>query len=371
MKAVILAAGKGERLVPLTDGMPKVMLPVANRPLLEYGLEAVSGFVDEIIIVTGYMEEAVRKRFGGEFRGVRLRYVTQKKQLGTGHALQQAEKHIDGRFILMMGDHIHPRSDIEKCLKQDLCMLLQRVPDLSGFGAVATDGGRVAGITEKPKRPAPGLANAALYVLDQRIFDFGMGKSERGEYEITEALQKLCARHRLGWAETTEWRQLTYPWDLLALNEEVLKRTGPAISETAKISGRARIEGPVAVGDGAELKDCVIRPYTAIGDGAVIGNFVEVKNSVIMEGTRIPHLSYIGDSVIGCRCNLGAGTKAANLRFDDGPVSMMVGGKRVSTGRRKMGCVMGHDAKTGINVSILPGAVIESGKRVNPGTVYK
>jgi bifunctional UDP-N-acetylglucosamine pyrophosphorylase/glucosamine-1-phosphate N-acetyltransferase len=119
------------------------------------------------------------------------------------------------------------------------------------------------------------------------------------------------------------------------------------------------------------LKNCVVRAHSVIGDGAVIGNFVEIKNSIIMEGTKIPHLSYIGDSVIGRNCNLGAGTNVANLRFDDGNVKVMVNGKKTDSGRRKLGCFMGDDVKTGINVSILPGAVIKPGSHLEPGKAFK
>ena len=125
------------------------------------------------------------------------------------------------------------------------------------------------------------------------------------------------------------------------------------------------------IGKNAELKNCVVRAYSVIGDNSVIGNFVEIKNSIVMEGTKIPHLSYVGDSVIGRNCNFGAGTKIANLRFDDDGVKVNVKGKLVDSGRRKLGCFMGDGVKTGINVSIMPGACIGPGARLAPGKVCK
>ena len=371
MQALILAAGKGERLRPLTDTRPKVMLPVVNKPILEHNLELVAGLVDEIIIVVGYKGEVVRGYFGDSFGGVKIRYVEQEKQLGTGDAIFRAEPHIKGRFLVMMGDNIYSKDDIQKCLKHDFCMLVKKVQNPSMFGVCVTRGDRIEKIVEKPKNFVSDLANAGLYVMDREIFDFRLRRSERGEYEIIDALVWLGKKRPLYWVAAGRWFQVTYPWDLLELNEIFLKESGPVIDKSAKISGRALIEGPVAIGRNAELKNCVIRAYSSIGEGAVIGNFVEIKNSIVMDKTRIPHLSYVGDSVIGSGCNLGAGTSVANLRFDDKPVKMSVKGGTVDSGRRKLGCVMGDGTKTGINVSILPGAMIKPGSTIFPGSTYK
>ena len=371
MKAVILAAGKGERLLPLTEAIPKVMLPVANKPILQHNLEQLAGIAEEVILVVGYREEAIRQHFGSSFNGMRVKYVTQKEQLGTGHALQQAEPLLDGRFVLLMGDNLYSRADIERCMRHELSILVKEVENPGIFGVCTVRNGLLIDMVEKPRRPPSNLINTGLYVLDRRIFDHRHRKTGRGEYEAVDAVRELCKRDKIHAVEAKDYEYITYPWDLLSVNEKVLRKTGSLIDKSARISDRARIEGPVAIGRNAELKDCVIRPFTSIGDGAIIGNFVEIKGSVIMEGTRIPHLSYIGDSVIGSRCNLGAGTKVANLRFDDRPVKMMVKGKLVDSGRRKLGCVMGHNVKTGINVSILPGAVIKSGSAIYPGTSYK
>ncbi len=371
MQALILAAGKGERLRPLTEAVPKVMLPVANKPLLRHNMEKLKGLVDEIILVVGYREDTIKDYFGSEFDGINITYVTQKEQLGTGHAVKQAEHLINGRFLLMMGDNLYQRKDIEKCLKHDLSILTRSVDNPRIFGVCTVEDGLLKDITEKPDRPSSNMVNAALYVLDKRILEYGTKKTKRGEYEIVDAITDIAQKSKVYAIETDDCEFITYPWDLLRVNQSIVEKTGPVIDRNAKISREAKVEGPVVIGKNAELKNCVVRPYSVIGDGAVIGNFVEIKNSIIMENTKIPHLSYIGDSVIGRNCNLGAGTKIANLRFDDGNVKVNVKGRKVDSGRRKLGCFMGDNVKTGINVSILPGAAIKSGTCLEPGKTFK
>ncbi|MFH0956698.1 MAG: bifunctional sugar-1-phosphate nucleotidylyltransferase/acetyltransferase [Candidatus Aenigmatarchaeota archaeon] len=369
MKALILAAGKGERLRPLTDTVPKVMLPVAGKPLLQHNLEQLSGVVEEAVIVIGYKGAAIKDYFGSEFQGIKLRYVEQKEQLGTGHALMQAKGALKGRFVMMMGDDLYRKEDIAKCAKNELAVLCLR-GDTRNFGACIEEGGMLKRIVEKSEKPVSPLVNTGLYVLDERVFAVKLRKSPRGEYEATDAINAIAAKGGVRCVQGSFWMPVGYPWKLLEANEALLKESGSFIHPQARVSEKAQIEGPVYIGKGATLRNCVVRGYSSIGEGAVIGNFVEIKNSIIMNDTKIPHLSYVGDSVIGPDCNFGAGTKVANLRFDDKNVMVKVKGKLVDSGRRKLGCIMGAGSKTGINASILPGAVIPAGGTVGPGEVF-
>lgn len=371
MQAVILAAGKGERMRPLTDSMPKVMLPVANKPILQHSLEALRGLVNEVILIVGYRHEDIRSYFGTDFMGMDITYVMQDKQLGTGHALLQAKPFVKGKFLFMMGDNLYERNDIKECLRHDYSILTRKVDNPRIFGICEARNSLLVGIEEKPEHPKSDLANAALYVLDRRIFEQGMKKSRRGEYEVVDAVNSLAQETDIHVVESERCEFLTYPWDLLRVNEYLLKKGAGSIDKSAKISKDARIEQPVIIGKNAEIRNAVIRPYTVIGDNAVIGNFVEIKNSIIMQGTKIPHLSYLGDSVIGRNCNFGAGTKVANLRFDDATVKVKIKGKKVDSGRRKLGCIMGDNVKTGINASIMPGDVIKTGSFVEAGKTHK
>jgi len=142
------------------------------------------------------------------------------------------------------------------------------------------------------------------------------------------------------------------------------------VGEGTVIRSGSYIKGPCIIGKDCKIgPNCYIRAYSSIGNNVHIGNAVEIKNSIIMDNTNVPHLSYVGDSIIGENCNLGAGTNVANLRFDDAEVKVNVKGGMESSGRRKFGCIIGDNVKTGINVSILPGRKIGPNKLINPGTI--
>ena len=139
-----------------------------------------------------------------------------------------------------------------------------------------------------------------------------------------------------------------------------------AIGVGTVVRSGSYVVGPVVIGQNCDIgPNCYIRPYTAIGDDCRIGSAVEVKNSVIMKGSKIPHLSYIGDSVIGERCNLGAGTKIANLRLDNKDITAA----GIDTGRRKLGAIIGDEVETGINASINVGSIIGNNTRIGPGAI--
>ena len=144
------------------------------------------------------------------------------------------------------------------------------------------------------------------------------------------------------------------------------------VEEGAIVRSGSYIEGPVYISKRCDIgPNCYIRPGTSLGEGVKIGSAVEVKNSIIMKGTHVPHHNYVGDSVIGERCNFGAGTKVANLRFDDGPVKVSSKGQMMSSGRRKLGVIMGDDVKTGINAMIEPGTIISEGSIIGMGAVAR
>ncbi|MDO8687158.1 MAG: glucose-1-phosphate thymidylyltransferase, partial [Dehalococcoidales bacterium] len=175
---------------------------------------------------------------------------------------------------------------------------------------------------------------------------------------------------------------ISYPWDLLAANESLMAETkaqrlgqvedNVTIKEPVSI-GRGTIVrsgsyivGPVLIGQDCDIgPNCYIRPCTAIGDGCHVGAAVEVKNSIVMNGSKIPHLNYVGDSVIGEECNLGAGTKIANLKLDK--KNIVVG--RIDTGRRKLGAILGDGVETGINASINVGCMIGNNTHIGPGAI--
>ncbi len=386
MKAVILAAGEGNRMRPLTYTRPKVMLPIANKPILEHLLlEAKKAGIEEFILVTGYHDEQVRDYFGnGAKWGLNIAYCTQRRQLGTADALKMVKGLVEGNFLLINGDIIVSGEDIQKLAKKsDNTISIVEVKDTRDLGIVAVKQNRVVNIYEKTEKPPSHLANAGLYLFTPDIFQAvaHTEKSPRGEYEITASLQLLIDRGQPILAQKISyWLDLSYPWNLLPANEFLLStiraqnrgeieanvtiKGTVAIGADSIIRSGSYLVGPIVIGAGCDLgPDCYIRPHSAIGDNCHIGYGVEIKNSIIMADTKIPHLSYVGDSIIGQECNLGAGTKIANLRLDKRDI--MVSG--VATQRRKLGAIIGDQVETGINVSLNVGSIIGNNTHLGPG----
>jgi len=388
MRAVILAAGEGIRMRPLTHTRPKVMLPIANKPILEHLLiELRAAGITDFIMVVGYHNETVRCYFGnGEKWGVSVEYATQRKQLGTADALCRVDGLVSHKFLLLNGDVVIAEEEIRKLLaSNDIALSVTEVEDAGHLGLVEIEGDKVVRIHEKVTTRPSNLANAGMYLLNTEIFGAiaRTKKSPRGEYEITDSLQLLIDEgFDISYEKIDGWLDLSYPWDLLGANESLLggieRRNLGVVEENVVINGlvsigkdtviraNSYIAGPVSIGEGCEIgPNCYIRPGTSIGDNCHIGGAVEIKGSIVMRDTKIPHHNYVGDSVIGEGCNFGAGTKVANLRLDRKEVSVA----NIDTGRRKLGAILGDGVQTGINACLNVGSLIGSHTYIGPGAV--
>ena len=388
MKAIILAAGEGSRMRPLTYARPKVMLPIANKPILEHLLiEASQAGIREFIFIVGYCDEQVRDYFGrGERWGVNIVYCNQRKQLGTADALKMAEGLVDGNFLVMNGDIIVSQKNIKRLAgKSDNTLSVIEVKDTRDLGMVELSKDKVVHIHEKVEKPQSRLANAGLYLFTLDIFGAisQTSKSPRGEYEITDSLQLMIDKgHHISYQKINYWLDLSYPWDLLPANESLLvgiesQNLGEveenvvmkdviSIGKNTAVKSGSYIVGPVIIGQNCEIgPNCYIRPYTSIGDNCHIGSAVEVKNSIIMRGSKLPHHNYVGDSIIGGECNFGAGTKVANLRLDKKDIWVA----NIDTKRRKLGAIIGDGVETGINVCINVGSMIGNNTRIGAGAI--
>ncbi|MFP3910075.1 MAG: bifunctional sugar-1-phosphate nucleotidylyltransferase/acetyltransferase [Archaeoglobaceae archaeon] len=393
MQAVILAAGEGTRMRPLTYTRPKVMLPVFNKPILEHLIEELKrAGIKDVVFVVGYRDDTIRGHFGdGSNWGLKIYYVTQRKQLGTADALRSSSHLLEDRFLMLNGDAIIDSKDIEKITSDNsMAMGVFKVENPQDFGVVELNGGNITGIIEKPDEPPSNLINAGIYYFDQNILKAieETPKSKRGEYEITDSIELLIRDgYQLKAKEISTWIDVGYPWDLLDANEYMLYTQEQDLKMKGDVEEGAVIKGPVGIGEDTMIRagsyiigpvligkscdigpNCFIRPYTTIGDNCKVGNGVEVKNSILMSKSKIPHLSYVGDSIIGEDCNLGAGTKIANFRLDKEPIYVSVKGKKVNTGRRKFGAVLGDNVMTGINVSINIGTMIGNNVFLAPAT---
>ena len=388
MKAIILAAGEGNRMRPLTCTRPKVMIPIANKPILEHLLiEAREAGIGEFIFVVGYHDERVRDYFGGGDKwGVSIDYCVQRKQLGTADALKAVKDLIDGNFLVINGDVIAGRKDISQLSRSSSNTVgVVKVKDTKELGVVEVSGDRATHIYEKVEKSTSSMANTGLYLFTQDIFDAisQTSKSPRGEYEITGSLQLMIDEgHHVSCQEISSWLDLSYPWDLLLANEALLAdikaqnlgeveesvviKGAVSIGKGTVVRSGSYIVGPVIIGQDCDIgPNCFIRPCTSIGNNCHIGNAVEVKNSIVMNGTKIPHNNYVGDSVIGEECNLGAGTVIANLRLDKKDIIVA----NIDTKMRKLGAIIGDRVETGINTTINVGSVIGNNTFIGPGAI--
>ncbi|WP_115863525.1 bifunctional sugar-1-phosphate nucleotidylyltransferase/acetyltransferase [Halorussus litoreus] len=402
-QAVVLAAGEGTRMRPLSGSVPKPMLPVADRPLAAHTADAaVHAGADELILVVGYEADAVREYFGTEYAGIPVRYAVQEKQAGTADAVRAARAHLDGQFAVLNGDNLYDPASVAALFENGPSVGAYRVDDPSNYGVLTTDsdgedgdGGdgdagedrTITDIEEKPSDPDTNLANAGAYVFPEEAREWlDVPASERGEHEITDVLARVVAEYDVAYAELDRWLDVGRPWELLEANEWKLGeldrsirgevhddadlRGDVVIEEGASIDAGVVIEGPALVRAGASVgPNAYLRGPILLGEESKVGHSVEVKNSILMAGATAGHLSYVGDSVLGRDVNFGAGTNVANLRHDEAAVKLTVKGERVSTGRRKFGVVVGDGAKTAINTSLNPGVKLSAGATTTPGEV--
>ncbi len=386
MKAVVLAAGEGTRIRPLSASLPKPMLPVADRPLVAHTVDAaIDAGADEVVLVIGYEAATVREYFGETYRDVPISYAVQEEQAGTAHAVNAASDRLDGPFAVLNGDNLYDPDAIARLFEEAPAVCAIEVDDPSNYGVLSTTDGTVTDIVEKPADPPTNLANAGAYAFPERAREWlEVPRSERGEHEITDVLAKVIDQYAVTPITLERWLDVGRPWELLEANEwklgDLERRIDGDVSDGATLEGDVVveegatvrsgvvIEGPALIRSGATVgPNAYVRGATLIDEGAKVGHAVEVKNSVLSPGATVGHLSYVGDSVLGRDVNFGAGTTVANLRHDDASVKFTVKGERISTGRRKFGVVAGDGVKTGINTSLTPGLKLEADARTRPG----
>jgi bifunctional UDP-N-acetylglucosamine pyrophosphorylase/glucosamine-1-phosphate N-acetyltransferase len=370
------------------------MIPVAGKPIVEHVIFAIrSAGIRSIVLVTRYRSELVKKHIGnGSKLGVTVDYVDQPDISGTASAISMAQDQVGSNdFLVAYGDLVVTPRAIKRVV--DTYRKKGRKPTIGlipvsrpeSYGMAKVSGDLLTEIIEKPSQSQSpsNLANTGIYVLNPTIFDHLQTtlRSGRGEFEITDTISSLAKTGTpVAWAriDPSDWQDIGKPWDVLAANARLLarskRRIAGRIEEGAKVTGQVTIEkgalirtgtvieGPARIGEGAVIGPLAhIRAGTCVGKRSAIGAFCEVKNSIIMDHTKIPHLSYIGDSIIGEHCNLAAGTMVANLKLSDNTVRMRIKDSLVDTGLRKLGIVTGDNVRTGINASFMPGIRIASG----------
>lgn len=402
MKAVIMAAGEGKRLRPLTYTRPKPMIPIAGKPHLQILLEYLKNAgISDIILIVGHRKEQISEYFkdGSQF-GLRIEYITQEVQLGTGHATLCVQDSIKDDFILINGDILLSPHTFTKLLQKyqkfpkTSLISVVKVDDPSSYGIVYFDEKSEAAlkIIEKPSRdnlPKNPYTNAGLYLFKPQIFDAieQTPKSPRGEIEITDSIQILINQNNPFKIFKIDeyWLDLGKPWDLFDATHYLMDNTklvnegtieanvsisGPVgIGKGTRIRSGSYLIGPILIGENSDIgPNTYLRQYCSIGNNVRIGNGCEIKNTIIFDNSQIPHLSYIGDSIIGSYVNLAAGTITANLRFDKKFIRVNIKGKKIDSGRDKLGAIIGDYVKTGIGTTIMPGVTIGSYSIINANT---
>ena len=393
MKAVILAAGEGNRLKPITSTRPKPMIPLVGKPLLEHTILGLKDAgIDEVLLIVGYKKEIIQEYFGNgiEKFNIKIEYITQEEYLGTAHAANYAKDFVkDDTFMLMYGDiFVDPIIYKEVLQKfsnsraEGLISLIE-VKNPEAFGIISLDSNDfVKKITEKPA-PELGLgnlANAGIFVFDPLIFKAieKTEKSIRDEYEFTDSMEILINQLNgkiIGYTiKNYFWSDIGLPWQLLEANEFLLNRLKHEIhgvvEENVQINGNvyigkgtiiksgSYIEGPCYIGSNNIIgPNAHLRPFMSIGNKCHIGNS-ETNNSIIFNETDISDSNYIADSVICEKVILGEGSKISNLRSDNESIKVMIKGKQIDSGRRNLGSFIGPNVKIGKNATITCGKII-------------
>ena len=366
-QAIVLAAGEGQRLRPFTVTRPKAMLSIADKPILQFVVEAlVQNGIRNIVLVVGYRKEQVYDYMGsGEDFGVDITYITQEKQLGTAHALSQAQDIAEDEFLVLSGDNLIDAATIAAFMQvKPEAVLVKRVNDPERYGVVNLTGTEVKDIVEKPKEAESNMVNTGIYAFTREIFTF-----TESLLDIPDVLNNMIAAGRNVSALETEgtWLDVVYPWDIISLNDAVLRdidvSLGGIIESGATIKGKVLvgegtvvrsgscIYGPVVVGSGCNIGPNVcIMPATSIGDNVAVSPFSEIKNSVIGNDVTVGTGCIISDSVIDKGSVLKGRFTAVG-----GQSEVRINGECPLI---NVGVMMGEDCEVASNVTVQPGAII-------------
>lgn len=391
---VVLAAGKGTRLQPLTNTVPKPLLKVQGKAVLEHTLENIQEFISEIIIVVSYMPESFETYFSENWNGIPVKIVKQQEPIGTGNALYSAKDVIQGDwFYTIYGDDYYGKDLFEGLTNQEGAAIIgKETENWQRYGVFAVDEqNQLVSFVEKPQEFISNLVNPGCFKLHRSIFDTyaNLQASPRGEMEINNMIMDLKKVMPVQIVHSTGlWMSLGYPWDLLDLAEYILSVSSSNIQGV--VENGAVVKGKLQLGEGSVIKagtyidgdiyigkncsigpNTYIRKFASIGDNCTIGANTEIKSSIIGDGSKVPHLAYLPDSILGNNVNYAAGSITADLKHDGSNIRSMVNGELVDTGKRKLGTIIGDNAKTGINTTIFPGRKIWNDKVTMPGEIVK
>ncbi len=402
MKALVLTAGVGRRLRPLTVNRSKAMLMIAGHPVLHYILESLSeNNVKDVVIVVGHGRDEIINYFKhGDKYGLKIRYVIQHEQKGVEHAILTARDEIEDEdeFLLINGDVLVQPEMISRTLENhhtmnsDVSMLVTLVSTPERFGTVKIGlDGVVEKLVEKagPDRYVSNYAVAGVSYFKTSTLDI-LEKHETMENTIEFMISNGQRVAAAVWEK--EWAEFTYPWDILNANrivmDHLLKGRGSFIAESVELHKNVVLEGPVYIEEGTIIRpgttlkgplyigknvyignNSLIRDYTSICDDVHLGYAVEIRNSMIFENVNIGRMTYVADSIIGSNSCIEAGAQLWNWRPGNRPLYITFDSHEVQIPLDKFGAIIGNDVVIGVNSSIFPAVRIGCGSLISPGCV--
>ncbi len=329
MKAVILCAGKSTRTYPLTLTRPKPLILLGEKTLLEHNLDQLVGICDDVVLVVGYLATMIKRKVGGRYKSMKLHYMEQMEQRGTGHALLQVAPLLQKPFLVLMGDDLYFHDDLLQ-LSKEPGILVKKVDDPRRFGVVEAVNGKLADLEEKPTKPKNNLANTAAYFLPPVIFSLlaKLPLSARGEIELTSAVLTLSKQQPITVVEAKRWISVGYPWDVYSA--ALALYPNGFVDPSASIKGKVTSSfiGPNCIIHG-DVNFSVLFGECVVGKGSVL------NYSVLGEGVMVEH------STIDSKANVTVNNQQIAVNF-----GAAVGDKtRLSHATLRAGSMIGPNKK--------------------------
>ena len=394
MQVIISAAGESSRFYPFNDSH-KSMIRIMGKTILEHTLNSVkSAGIKDVIIIVSNIEKTKILIGDNEKLGLNIKYILQEKPTGAGDSLLLAEKYIESDFFLLYPYHVdfHKFKDLllsNKKNSSDIALLVKKITDpllLQKMGVLKITGEKVVEVVEKPLKgtESSNLGVIGIYLLNKAFLE-NLKKTPKEHYSFEKSMSSYAKIADIRFAVTdTDNVSLKYPWDILSFKDHLLSGIKKYFAGSASIAASAQISGEVYVDEGVKVMEnaivkgpCYLGKNTYVGnnsilrqgvdleENSVVGANMEFKNTLMMENSKV-HSGFIGDSVIGKNCRIGAGFNTANVRLDRATVKAIVKNKKIDTGLKSLGVMIGERTRIGIKSSTMPGIII--GRRVTIGS---
>ncbi|MFA5086926.1 MAG: sugar phosphate nucleotidyltransferase [Candidatus Paceibacterota bacterium] len=395
-QAIILTAGESSRFWPL-NSKHKTLFRIMGKPLVYYTIESLrKAGIKDIIIVQGPARQAEEELKDFNFNGVNIKYAIQPEPKGMGNALLYAKDYLQDNFFVLnaerfdAGDYVKLVLEKQKATNSKLVLLGAETSNPQLYGIMDVDGDKIKGVVEKPekgKEPS-NIKIVGVYFLPKDFFSY-YEKIQEHMYAFEEAIDAYVKDNDSKFVMTDkETLPLKYPWHILNISKYLMDNyLEKKISKTAKIAKNVIIEGKVFIGENVKIfENAVIKGPCYVGDNSVVGNNAIVRDYVNLEQDSIAganleitrtifesnvhaHSGFIGDSVVGKGCRIGAGTITANVKVDRGDITATVKGEKIKTGMHSLGLMMGENSKMGIHCSLMPGKMIGSDCLIGPNSL--